>query len=169
VDRKLVLHDLSKEDETKFLPQCSDTVTLFSAWPAVHHCVGCFGCWIKTPGRCVIGDRGSDFAGLLATHNALITVSRPVFGWLSSEVKALLDRSISFLLPFFTERNGGMHHIPRYDINNSLKFIFYGDNITEEEQLTAKKIAKANSINLKSETLDIIFCNSLEKVKEALT
>jgi multimeric flavodoxin WrbA len=167
VTKTLILHDLSKEEEQKFLP-VSEQVTLLSALPEVHHCVGCFGCWVKTPGRCVIDDRGAEMVGLLATHEDLITISRSVFGWLSPEVKVFLDRSIGFLLPFFTERNGGMHHGKRYNIETTVKFIFYGANQSQQLQLTAKKIAKANAINLLAQSHEVIFCPSLDKIPEIL-
>lgn len=111
MDKKLILHDLAAEDGKELLPQNSGVYTLFPAVPAVHHCVGCFGCWFKTPGRCVINDRASDFAKLMSQHDEVIVISRLTFGGFSPDVKAVFDRSIGFILPFFRIVNGEMHHV----------------------------------------------------------
>ena len=43
-DRPLDL-DLPADDEVRYVDLSSLKIA---------HCVGCFGCWTKTPGRCVI-------------------------------------------------------------------------------------------------------------------
>ena len=133
MSKRLILHDLPKEQAEKFLPPASDETTIFSATPRIHHCLGCFGCWVKTPGRCVVGDRGAGFAGLLAAHDEFATVSRNAFGWLSSEIKAFVDRSIGYILPFFVVREGETHHAPRYESRCALKYIFYGPKPSADE------------------------------------
>lgn len=40
------------------LPQDAAAVDLSAL--RIANCVGCFGCWTKTPGRCVIRDDAAD-------------------------------------------------------------------------------------------------------------
>jgi multimeric flavodoxin WrbA len=145
--KKLLLHDLASADAEMLLPEVSAGYIAFSATPTVHHCIGCFGCWIRTPGRCVIEDRGADFVGLLSCCDEFIVVSRMVFGGFSPDIKAVLDRSIGVIMPFFRYVNGEMHHTKRHDKTPNLRYCFYGPDINESEKETARKLAAANCIN----------------------
>ncbi|MDR1438701.1 MAG: hypothetical protein LBJ10_01410 [Clostridiales bacterium] len=150
--------------------QCS----CFAAEPPVRACAGCFACWVKSPGRCAIPDRGQAFAGLLAEHGILAVASRLVFGGFSPSVKAVLDRSIGYMLPFFrvvgnagggrsgcnAGGNGGrgeMHHIKRNARPLSLRCFFYGDSIAPEDRDIAERLAAANALNLGAELSHVGF------------
>ena len=54
--RRLIIYDLDEVNEKKLINICKDDM-IFSANPMLKHCIGCFGCWINTPGKCVIKDR----------------------------------------------------------------------------------------------------------------
>jgi multimeric flavodoxin WrbA len=77
-------------------------------------CVGCFGCWLKTPGECIRNDGGRDVARALVQGDAWVFLSRVTFGGYSSLLKSALDRMIPNILPFFTVRQGDMRHLLRY-------------------------------------------------------
>lgn len=78
-------------------------------------CIGCFGCWVKTPGACVLPeDAGSAYYKALAGSDRLVTVSRITWGGLSAAVKSYTDRMLPLLHPDFRIRNGEMHHRLRY-------------------------------------------------------
>jgi len=166
--KKLILHDLSNGEAEEIIPQESAEYTIFPANPAVHHCIGCFGCWVKTPGRCVLKDRGSDFAVLMSQHDQVIVISRLVFGGLSPEVKSVLDRSIGFILPFFRIVDGEMHHTKRYEKSPDLSYLLYGPDINEREKATAQKLVAANALNFGAENYSIAFYQSFHEMKEAL-
>jgi multimeric flavodoxin WrbA len=103
----------------------SEDTEVIAAVPPIAHCVGCFGCWIKTPGRCVIEDRIADYPAKLAHCEELIIVSRLVYGGFSPDIKAVMDRTIPYLLPFFTVVDGRMRHFSRYENNFVLSCYFY--------------------------------------------
>jgi hypothetical protein len=166
--RSLILHDLSPDDAKNLLPVDSERCTLFYATPPVHHCVGCFGCWIKTPGRCVIQDRGAAFTPLTAAHDELILVSRLVFGGLSPDVKAVMDRSIGYLLPFFRIVKGEMHHSLRYENPLDLRYIFYGSDIRDAERETARKLSAANALNFGARSCVLCFASTVQEIKDLL-
>ncbi len=81
----------------------------------IRHCVGCFGCWVKTPGVCVINDAGRDVARAVIQSDLVIYLTPVTFGGYSSQLKKALDRSICLVTPFFTKVDGEIHHEPRHE------------------------------------------------------
>ena len=82
-----------------------------------------------------------------------------------SFVKNVLDRSISYILPFFEIRKREMHHKSRYENHLAFTSIFYGDDITEAERETAGKLAKANALNYNGTAKSVIFVSGIEQLK----
>ena len=133
---------------------------------SIPRCTGCFGCWVKTPGQCVIQD-GYHLTGRdLSKCAQLILVSRCVYGSPSPPVKAVLDRAISYIHPDFAIRQGKMHHKRRYSNQITLSAYFYGEHITPQEQATARKILLANAVNYDGAVGSVSFYSSIEKLEE---
>ena len=80
----------------------------------IHHCIGCFGCWVKTPGKCVIHDGYHETGVDMSKCTELIIISRCYYGSVSPFVKMVEDRAISYFHPDFVIRKGEMHHKRRY-------------------------------------------------------
>jgi hypothetical protein len=121
---------------------------VFAALPQVKRCMGCFGCWVVTPGACVTRDRARGFAALVSRHDELCVVSRLVFGGFSPAVKAVVDRSLAHILPFFEIKGGVMRHVNRSPRPFRLKAVFYGTAGDPESEALARTIVEANAANL---------------------
>ncbi len=81
----------------------------------VNSCLGCFTCWVKTPGQCVHKD---DMADLLTKHQTadVLVLATPVFcDGMTSTLKAVLDRTIPLVQPFFEVRDDHCRHPPSGD------------------------------------------------------
>ncbi len=83
----------------------AETEEVFLIEKDVKYCMGCFDCWGKTPGICVIKD---DMAGLISTFldSDYVGLATPVYGMLMT---ALLKNFTDRLLPLATP------HIRRND------------------------------------------------------
>jgi len=165
----LVLHDLSEEDASVYLRKSVDGVTYFPAPPGIRSCIGCFGCWTKTPGVCVVKDDSNAFAKLIPEYDVITVISRCVYGGLSPDIKVVLERSIAVISPFFGVVKGEMHHLPRYSRMPALSYHFYGPEISEREKDTARKLTEANAVNLYAPKYETVFHASLEELREALS
>jgi hypothetical protein len=80
----------------------------------IQPCRGCFSCWVKTPGHCVIQDDEEAILGATAASDRVIWLTPITFGGYSPELKKALDRIIPILLPFFSKVRGQTHHPLRY-------------------------------------------------------
>ena len=131
----------------------------------IHHCIGCFNCWIKTPGKCVILDSYEEMGKNLGRCTELIIISQCVYGSTSPFIKNVMDRALSYIHPNFCFRNGEMHHKRRYANKIKLTAYFYGNNLTEAEKETARKLVNANAVNYDGEVGQIIFLNNKEELR----
>ena len=132
----------------------------------IKHCIGCFGCWIKTPGECVIKD-GFDRTGCdMGKCDELIMISECLYGGFSEFVKKVQDRAISYVRGDFDIVDNEMRHRRRYSNRIKLSAYFYGDDITEEEKRTAENIVKANAKNFYSTVEKVIFLKSSKELAE---
>ena len=99
----------------------------------LKHCLGCWSCWWTTPGKCVYRDLDEFYREYLAADKVYIycNVSQ---GFVTSNMKAMIDRMIVFVLPYISWDKGESCHEPRYDkYPSSVKVIYNGEFIPGEE------------------------------------
>lgn len=97
-------------------------------------CLGCFGCWIRTPGTCVIpGDEGMSFVESMYRVDLVILAGETPYGSFSVPIKTILDRAIPLLLPFFRKYRSEMHHVPRYTRLPRMLSLSFGDARERED------------------------------------
>jgi multimeric flavodoxin WrbA len=159
---KLIIHDLKNIAINK-----GQDIKIISDNGTINPCVNCYSCWIRTPGQCVIHD-GYDNMGLLFSKcKHLIIISRCFYGAYSPFIQNVLNRSISYLLPYFEKRNGETHHKKRYGNTIILTAYFYG-KISAKEKETAEKLVTANGINLSAQKTESYFLDKPENLQEIL-
>lgn len=113
----------------------------------IGYCIGCFGCWVKTPGECVIKDENRDIAADIIQSDLLIYVSPVVFGSYSSELKRMMDHLIPLVTPFFKRVDGEVHHQPRYNRYPSFMSIGLQRQTNPVQAALFKELSKRNGIN----------------------
>ena len=169
IEMKLLIHDLKEERFKALFPNKMESVQIVSDDRTIKSCIGCFGCWVKTPGACVIRDSYGDMGEYLSKSDEVMIISECFYGGFSPFVKNVLDRSISYVHPYFETKNGVMHHRRRYDHHFDLKVWFYGENITEQERQTADKLIQANAINLACKIRKITFIEDIAEIKGGIS
>lgn len=97
----------------------------------VAHCVGCWTCWWKTPGKCVFKDLDAFYHEYITADKALFFV-KVSHGFVSSNLKNLFDRMIPIYLPYTTYKTGESMHIKRYEKYPDIEFYYDGQFQTDE-------------------------------------
>jgi multimeric flavodoxin WrbA len=113
-------------------------------------CRGCFGCWVKTAGECVIDDEGRQVARAIARCDLLVYLTPVTFGGVSSELKRALDRMIPNISPFFARVNGETHHQRRYRKSPRLIGLGVLPRSNREAENTFKTLVERNALNLRA-------------------
>ncbi|HWP97329.1 MAG TPA: NAD(P)H-dependent oxidoreductase [Syntrophomonadaceae bacterium] len=128
-------------------------------------CRGCFGCWVKTPGECIIKDMMVQVNRNFMNSNVVIYLSPVIFGQFSANIKNALDRWLPNMLPFFETRpDGSSMHPSRYDAYPQLIIIGYGNALSEEDAQLFIDITKKHRRNVEI----LVYQGSDRDITEAL-
>jgi len=73
---KLLIHDLNNAQFQCISPEALNDAYIISDTGTIQHCIGCFGCWIKTPGKCVLKDGYENMGELLSKSAGETIISR---------------------------------------------------------------------------------------------
>lgn len=122
----------------------------------IANCTGCFGCWTKTPGKCVIRDDATRVYPCIARSNVILYVSRLKYGGYDTVMKTMLERAIPIQQAFIRIHQGETHHVQRNVIPKKAVIIAYG-NIDNEEQDIFRELIARNARNMNFESYKIIF------------
>jgi multimeric flavodoxin WrbA len=138
------------------------------SWPAVNldlaamdikPCRGCFSCWVKTPGLCVIRDDEETIIRAVAACELLIWLTPITFGGFSPELKKALDRIIPILLPFFIKVHGETHHPLRYPARRHLLVIGTQEKEDPDGESIFRRLAGRNATNMAAVSTTILIIN----------
>ena len=81
---KTIIHDFDPAVFEELFPETAQLTRLGTSEPPAvilspmypaRPCIGCFGCWIKTPGSCVLPDSYQEMGKLLSRTSELILLS----------------------------------------------------------------------------------------------
>ena len=103
-----------------------------------HECVGCFDCWLKTPGRCRLRDDGEQLVAAMVRADLLVHAAPMRVGFVSSLLRRSHDRVIPFLLPYTRLVEGECHHRMRYHALDIALWLERGDSSPDELAITRR-------------------------------
>ncbi len=134
----------------------------------IKPCIGCFNCWIKTPGKCIMKDITASINKDFINSDLVIYVTPLVYGSYSPAIKRTLDHLVPILLPFFKKIKNEVHHKQRYPKRPKLIMLAYNEHITDNEKETFISLTKANALNLDIPYPEVYFCTNENESTQAV-
>lgn len=128
----------------------------------IKFCSGCFGCWVKTPGKCVQKDDMSMLLRGIINSDITVFITEIKVGFISSEMKKINDKSIPLLHPYMDIIDGELHHQKRYDKYPDLGLVLIDDDdISDEVFEINSNCFKRFAINFRTKVEFIIRDNAM--------
>jgi len=131
----------------------------------LHYCMGCFGCWVKKPGECVIHDDITNINHAMMNSDVVIYLCPVVFGQFSANIKHAIDRWLPNMLPFFEVRkDGSTMHPRRYESYPRQIMIGYGDHLNNDDTRLFIDITQKHRTNI----IVLVDDGTQDQIKKAL-
>lgn len=100
---------------------------------AIKPCLGCWSCWLRTPGKCVHKDAMAESAADYVNSDKVILLMDTAQGFINHSAKAFIDRTIPHYHPYIEIVDGECHHKARYARYPELHFYFDQQGLNPEE------------------------------------
>ncbi|MCR3922663.1 MAG: hypothetical protein NUK65_09140 [Firmicutes bacterium] len=129
---------------------------------SITACIGCWNCWLKTPGRCVMKDHMAEIYPDYVNSDTVILLMDTAQGFISHQAKAFFDRTIPHYHPYIELVDGECHHVARYQSYPDLVFYYDTDDLTKYEGQVIEDYLYRTAYHFKSKAYRIIKDGSLQ-------
>ena len=117
----------------------------------IRYCIGCFGCWVKTPGECIVADGSHDICREYINSDFVLFASPVIMGFTSALLKKAHDKLLPLLLPYSELVQNEVHHVSRYEKYPVMGLLLGKSKDTDEEDIKiVSDIYRRDAINLKT-------------------
>jgi len=128
---------------------------------SINACIGCWNCWLKTPGRCVMKDQMAESYADYINSDTVILVIDTAQGFINYQAKAFLDRTIPHYLPYIEIEEGECHHIARYSAYPDMVFYYDTEGLAADEEQVIEDYLYRAAYHFKSRAYRIVGDSSL--------
>jgi multimeric flavodoxin WrbA len=117
----------------------------------LRHCVGCFGCWVKTPGECVARDASLEMDRAVIQADFVLWAAPLKMGFPTELLKMALDKHLPLIHPYMEVAYGEAHHMRRYRRSPRVGLLLEKESGTDERDLQiVRDIFCRTAINFKT-------------------
>ncbi|MTK13854.1 MAG: flavodoxin family protein [Clostridiaceae bacterium] len=88
--------------------------TIYTKDLNINNCMGCFGCWKKTPGKCVIKDDMEEVL-MKMRESDVIVYATPLYHFgMTADLKKVIERTLPIAHPYIVNNGEKYSHPRRY-------------------------------------------------------
>ena len=119
---------------------------------SLRYCIGCWGCWVKTPGQCSNGDATSLAMDRAVINADFVLWASPLkMGFLSNQLKMAFDKHLPLIHPYTLVDHGEAHHCKRYGHYPRLGLLLEKETSTDARDLQiVTDICSRTALNFKT-------------------
>ena len=118
------------------LEEQSHTVTLLPLRElTLRYCVGCWGCWVKTPGQCYNPDDSPEMDRAVISADFVLWAAPLRMGFPSELLKRANDKHLPLIHPYMEVDQGEAHHLRRYPRSPRVGLLLEKEAFTDERDL----------------------------------
>lgn len=101
----------------------------------IKFCTGCWGCWVKTPGECIVPDDSRTVSAESINSDLVLFASPITMGFPTSLLKKAMDKMIPLVHPYIEIVDKECHHKKRYEKYPKLSLLLEKNNFTDDEDI----------------------------------
>ena len=118
----------------------------------ISYCIGCWNCWVKTPGQCSSGDQSLEVCQSVIQSDITLWASPVIMGFPSAVLKKVTDKLIPLVHPYAVVDQGEAHHLARYDHYPQFGLLLERNADCDDEDLEIiEHIFSRTALNMKSQ------------------
>jgi len=101
----------------------------------LRYCVGCWGCWVKTPGECLARDASLEMDRAVINADFVLWAAPLRMGFPSELLKRANDKHLPLIHPYMVVDQGEAHHLRRYPHSPRVGLLLEKESSTDARDL----------------------------------